>query len=265
MTAIFHEDQRRERDARSGTARSRRVGGAAAWRRIPFTVHADPVFTGYTELQGALRDGGHLDPGAGATLRALARRSLVVVWMDQVQVAPLGFVPRTLVELTRFGRAVARTGVRAPVVARRPAHLLSEWLWHSLLAVAAAGDGGLPAESLAARARFYLGTGYRPQGRPSRGYIDLIVAEDHGVGRGPVAERRWVLTDSGRAHLAVHHSEYLSMGGFNWSSQHPLMSEVVDDGNGGLEQEDQRCAGGCASAVARGSGAAARDALSRAA
>ena len=60
---------------------------------------------------------------------------------------------------------------------------------------------------------------------------------------------------------AIFHSDRGSQGGFNWSSQHPLMSEVVDDGNGGLEQEDQRCAGRCASAVARGSGAAARDAL----
>ncbi|WP_184671034.1 hypothetical protein [Saccharothrix violaceirubra] len=211
MAAIFHEDQRREHDARSGPARSRRVGGAAAWRRIPFTVHADPVFTGYTELQEVLRDGGHLDSGAGATLRALARRSLVVVWVDQVQVAPLGFVPRTLVELTRLGRSVARTGVGVPVEARRPSHLLSEWLWRSMLAVANAGDGGLPADSLAARARFYLGTGYRPQGRPSRGYIDLIVAEDLEAGHGLVAERRWVLTDSGRAHLAEHHSEYVSL------------------------------------------------------
>ena len=34
------------------------------------------------------------------------------------------------------------------------------------------------------------------------------------------------------------------------SSQHPLMSEVFRGGDGGLEQEDQRCSGGCASAVA---------------
>jgi hypothetical protein len=171
-------------------------------------VHADPAFTGFTDLQQVLRGGGHLDAGAGATLRALTRRSLVVVWVDQVQVAPLGFVPRTLVELTRLGRAVARSGVGAPVTARRPSHLLSEWLWRRLLAVAEAGDGGLPADSLVGRARFYLGTGYRPQGRPSRGYIDLIVAEDPKAGRVPVADRRWVLTDSGRAHLAQYHSEY---------------------------------------------------------
>ncbi|WP_344040775.1 DDE-type integrase/transposase/recombinase, partial [Saccharothrix xinjiangensis] len=63
----------------------------------------------------------------------------------------------------------------------------------------------------------------------------------------------------------VIHSDHGVQGAFNWSSQHPLMSEVVDHGGGGLEEEDQRCAGGCASAVARGSGAAARDALARAA
>lgn len=208
MAAIFHEDQRRERDARSPAARSRREG-AAAWRRIPFTVHADPVFTGYTDLQEALRNERHLDAGAGATLRALARRSLLVVWVDQVQVAPLGFVPRTLVELTRFGRAVARIGVGARVEPRRPSHLLSEWLWRSLMAVADAGEEGLPAEDLSARARFYLGTGYRPQGRPSRGYIDLVIAEHGEVGR-LIADRRWVLTESGRAHLLEYYSEYRS-------------------------------------------------------
>jgi hypothetical protein len=211
LAEILREDQRRERDARAGTARSRQAGGTGGWRRIPFTVHADPVFTGYTELQEALRKNGHLDPGAGATLRALSRRSLVVVQVDQVQVAPLGFVPRTLVELTRLGRKVARAGVGAPSVTRRPPHLLSEWLWRSLLEVAAAGDGGLPAERLAARARFYLGTGYRPQGRPSRGYIDLVVSEPPAESRGSVAERRWMLTDSGHAHLTEHHSEYLSL------------------------------------------------------
>lgn len=210
LTAIFREDQRGEHVSSAQDSASRRSGGGAARRRIPFTVHADPVFTGHTSLQDALRDGGILDPGAGATLRALARRSLVVVWVDQVQVAPLGFVPRTLVELTRFGRAVARADLAAPTASVRPPYLLSEWLWRILRAVACTGDEGLPAGSLSGRARFYLGTGYRPQGRPSRGYIDLVVAESPDDGR-PVAERRWVLTDTGRAHLAEHHSEYLSL------------------------------------------------------
>jgi hypothetical protein len=48
----------------------------------------------------------------------------------------------------------------------------------------------------------------------------------------------------------IHHTEAGSQGGFNRSSQHLLRPEVVDDGDGGLEQEDQRCAGGRTSAVA---------------
>jgi putative transposase len=63
----------------------------------------------------------------------------------------------------------------------------------------------------------------------------------------------------------VTHSDAGSQGGFNRWSQHLLVSEVVADGDGGLEQEDQRCARACASAVARGSGAPAGDALARAA
>ncbi|MFC4903765.1 hypothetical protein ACFPCS_09340, partial [Kocuria oceani] len=43
-----------------------------------------------------------------------------------------------------------------------------------------------------------------------------------------------------------------------------LDSEVFDDGDGGLEQENQRCARGRASAMARRSGAAPTDALTRA-
>lgn len=64
---------------------------------------------------------------------------------------------------------------------------------------------------------------------------------------------------------AIFHSDRGCQGGFNRSSQHLLMAEVFDDGDGGLEQEDRRCAGGCASAVACGSGAAAADAVARAA
>lgn len=48
----------------------------------------------------------------------------------------------------------------------------------------------------------------------------------------------------------IVHADHGTQGGFNWSSQHPLMSEVFTDGDGGLEQEDQRCSRGCASAVA---------------
>jgi putative transposase len=41
----------------------------------------------------------------------------------------------------------------------------------------------------------------------------------------------------------IHHSDAGSQGGFNWSSQHSLISEVFKDGDCGLEQDDQRCPG----------------------
>ncbi|WP_202411140.1 DDE-type integrase/transposase/recombinase, partial [Brevibacterium rongguiense] len=49
----------------------------------------------------------------------------------------------------------------------------------------------------------------------------------------------------------IVHSDRGSQGGFNWLSQH-LDREVFNDGDGGLEQEDQRSARECASAVACG-------------
>ena len=59
----------------------------------------------------------------------------------------------------------------------------------------------------------------------------------------------------------IHHSDAGSQGGFNWSSQHLSTLEVFKDGDGGLEQEDLRCPGGRASAVAWGSGVAPADAV----
>ena len=47
----------------------------------------------------------------------------------------------------------------------------------------------------------------------------------------------------------IHHSDAGSQGGFHRSSQH-LDIGGVRRGDGGLEQEDQRCSRGCASAVA---------------
>ena len=63
----------------------------------------------------------------------------------------------------------------------------------------------------------------------------------------------------------IQHSDAGSQGGFNWSSQHPRVSEVASDGDGGLVQEDQRCSRGCAPAVACGSGVTAAYALAGAA
>jgi transposase InsO family protein len=61
----------------------------------------------------------------------------------------------------------------------------------------------------------------------------------------------------------IHHSDAGSQGGFNWSSQHLQVVEVFDGGDGGLEQEDQRCSRGCAPAVACRSGVTPADAVAR--
>jgi transposase InsO family protein len=61
----------------------------------------------------------------------------------------------------------------------------------------------------------------------------------------------WSRTRQGRdLSRLIHHSDRGVQGGFNWSSQHHLILEVFTDGDSGLEQEGQRCPGGCASAVA---------------
>jgi len=65
--------------------------------------------------------------------------------------------------------------------------------------------------------------------------------------------------------VVIVHADRGSQGGFNWSSQHPRVSEVASDGDGGLVQEDQRCSRGCAPAVACGSGVTAAYALAGAA
>lgn len=65
--------------------------------------------------------------------------------------------------------------------------------------------------------------------------------------------------------VLIHHTDCGMLGEFNWSSQHPLILEVFNDGDIGLEQDDQRCVEGLASAVACGSGVAAPDAFAWAA
>jgi transposase InsO family protein len=61
----------------------------------------------------------------------------------------------------------------------------------------------------------------------------------------------------------IVHSDRGSQGGFNWSSQHLDLGKVLSDGDGGLEQEDQRCARCGAPAVACRSGVTAADAVAR--
>lgn len=208
LTACFREDQRAERQARERRSVGHDPGPASEWRRLPFAVKADPAFTGYTDVQERLRAAGWHDAGAGATLHALARRGLLRVSEDQVEVFPVGFVPRVVVEMTRGGRACARAGLREEVPRRPPGDLLSEWLWRALVKVAGAGADGLAEDDLWGRAKFYLGTGYRPRGVLSRGYIDCIATEEGPAGAKPGRGFRWVVTAAGRSHIAGNLQTY---------------------------------------------------------
>ncbi|MGW2677548.1 helix-turn-helix domain-containing protein [Streptomyces sp. NPDC001436] len=212
LTACYQEDQEVERQVTAARAAGsgKRIP-AAEWRKIPFTIKADPEFTGYTSLQDRLRGLGEHDAGAGQTFKALAARGLVRVSEDQVEVFPLGFVPRVRVELTRLGRACVRAGLGESPPPRRPAHLLSEWLWSSLMKVASAEPDGLAEDDMWGKSKFYLGTGYRPPGGRSRGLIDEFPVREGEGEEAFVREYRWRLTDAGRQHIAQHRETYQGM------------------------------------------------------
>lgn len=211
LVACYRQDQEAEQEAKAKRAARQATWTPAQWRKLPFTIKADPVFTGYTPIQERLRKEGYHDAGAGATLHALTRRGLVQVSEDQVEVFPLGPVPRVLVELTRLGRACVRAGVGQVTRPRPPAYLLSEWLWRNLVKVAMAGPAGLPETDLWGRSRFYLGTGFRPHGAMSRGYIDAIPVREEMGEDSYVKEYRWHLTEAGRRHLIDYTETYLAL------------------------------------------------------
>jgi hypothetical protein len=208
LAAFYRQDQEAEAAARARHAAGHDPGSTSQWRKLPFTVRADPAFTGYTQIQERLRVDGYHDAGAGATLHALTNRGLVEVTEDQVEVFPLGFVSRVQVELTRLGRACARAGLGDQQPARRQAHLLSEWLWRNLVKVAQAGRAGLPEADLVGRSKFYLGAGYRPRGAPSRGFIDRTAVREGTGTESYVKEFRWQLTEVGRHHFANYRETY---------------------------------------------------------
>lgn len=101
LLACFREDQEAERRARAARSTYQDPGPASAWRKLPFSIKAELPFAEYTTIQRRLRDDGRLD--AGATLHALARRGLLKITEDRIDVPEVGLVTRVLVELTRAG------------------------------------------------------------------------------------------------------------------------------------------------------------------
>jgi hypothetical protein len=187
------------------------VPPARVWRRLPFSLDAPAELVGHTRLQQRLRNAGVHDQGAGATLRTLDRMGLLRLAKDRVEVAGLGEIDRTTVEMTRRGRACARAGLGEPLEPRAPAHLLSEWLWGVLVRLASAGSGGLHESELTGKAVFYLAVGYRPRpgAHPSRGFIEL--RPRRAPGGTHVQEYRWHVTSVGRQHLMTYRNLYAEL------------------------------------------------------
>ncbi|MFV2178010.1 helix-turn-helix domain-containing protein [Actinomadura sp. LOL_016] len=205
---IMRDDRMTEVEIWMRRARHLPVPPAAQWRKLPFALRAPADLVGYTRLQERLRARGVHDPGAGSTLHSLARHALLTVSEDQVDIPGVGAVSRVLVELTRAGRAAARAGLEEPREPGPPEHLLSEWLWRTVVRIIEAGPGGLAENSLAGKAPFYLAVGYKPAPRAhaSRGFIESrpVMAPDGTH----VREYRWHLTELGKRHVLEYSHQY---------------------------------------------------------
>ncbi|MFG2698025.1 helix-turn-helix transcriptional regulator [Kitasatospora sp. NPDC048407] len=208
---ILRDDQMTE--AEIWMRRQSRVGvpSAAQWRKLPFALNGPAEVVGRTRLQQRLRSAAVHDQGAGATLHSLGRLGLIKVSKDRVEVPGIGEVERTLVEITRRGRACARAGLGEPAEPPPPVHLLSEWLWSVLLRVATAGPAGVHESELSGKSLFYLAVGYRPKRRahPSRGFIELC--PQLAPGGTHVLEYRWHATVLGQQHIAAYLHVYREM------------------------------------------------------
>jgi len=208
LAEIMRDDRLVEAEMWLRRAHHLRVPPAAQWRKLPFALRAPADLVGYTRLQERLRARGVHDPGAGPTLHALERASLVVVSEDEIDFPGVGNVPRVLVELSRTGRAAARTGLHEPRQPGQPEHLLSEWLWRSMLRIIDAGPAGLGENDLTGKAPFYLAVGYRPTrgAHASRGFI--ISAPVMAADGSHVREYRWQLTQLGTRHILEYSQQY---------------------------------------------------------
>ena len=203
LEIFFQQDQEAEQEQ----VRRRSEGGqqapAADWRRMPLALYAPVDVVGYTRLQERLQQAGVDDPGAGSSVDALGRRGLLTAYRDRVYIAGIGDVPRTRVELTRRGRAVARAGLGIERVPSLPQPLLSEWLWRILVRVIQAGATGVDG-ALAGRGPHFLAVGHRVNAKtPSRGYIEL--RQPDGASSGPLF---WFPTESGLRHARDYLSTY---------------------------------------------------------
>lgn len=146
LSTIYEADQAAEEDVKARYGRFDTKPPAAEWRQLTFSIVAPRSLVDYSTIQKTLRERGQHDPGAGSTLAMLARRELITVAADEVEIYPGVLAERVRVRLSTLGRATARHGADPAGTApgpKRPTGLLGRWGFVTLARLYAAGEAGL--------------------------------------------------------------------------------------------------------------------------
>jgi hypothetical protein len=196
MRIIFSADQDAERLAKGAWSRGEDSRPASEWRWLEYGPVGSPLGA-MGKLQVRLQSAGVRDPGAGATLAALAERGLVE------RTHRPGFLADVVwVKLTTAGRAACRAGGLDPHRALQPKRgQLSEALWGMLADVHAAEPDGYGA-------KWADGAWDRLTHREPEPFVTVTANPDS-----PAPGRRfWPyvlhLTDAGRRHIEEHWEAY---------------------------------------------------------
>jgi hypothetical protein len=132
---IYLEDQAAEQWAKRAWSRGESSQPASEWRKV---FYGDVALNKESRLKARLSKANLVDPGTGSTFQALERRNLIEC--D-------GMVPDLDIELTRFGRKVARIGLGVTLPKRpskkTPKGMLSEMAWKALILAYGAKEQGI--------------------------------------------------------------------------------------------------------------------------
>ena len=128
LRAIYTADQASEKAEAARWKLGQRRRPAAEWRWLLYSDFPHP-----THLKSLLRAANVVDPGTGSTFEALRIRKLIqcrqeldidVVW----------------IQLTTYGRKVARAGLGHQAPKKLPTGTLREWHWEALAKLYVAGS-----------------------------------------------------------------------------------------------------------------------------
>ncbi|MEV4087700.1 hypothetical protein AB0J43_46305 [Nonomuraea fuscirosea] len=194
LRVIYRADQEAEEYAKGAWTAGGQSRPASEWRWLSYGPVGNSSLTGTGPLQDRLAAQGVRDQGAGSTLRTLEQAKLIETRQEPAVIAEY----LLSLQLTRWGRQVARAGGVDPARARSPKRgMLSQGLWTMLAEVwAADGDGGHPA--------WHMSMAWeRLTGREPQPYVQARQAPP-----GSRYAYRMHLTEAGREHYRQWWSEY---------------------------------------------------------